>query len=366
MVNVSEQPLNTVTPNRPKTLIRPEPKWHSSRTFLCPGWECTDIDLPVERLDLTHHVTYAKHGKPVSLPEWVGRPQGPTMAMQVEEGGKSESCPVMRQIGIEPKATSPVRKRADFRLVSHCKETEANLLEKEEAEYRIKKLSAVSSGKLEMGWHQDQLVQTHQHVKRLQLRIAKATREGKTSERCKPLQRLLTRSFHAKVLAVKRVTENQGKATPGSTAITWSTPESKLQAVFVPQSARLQPLPLRGVYIPKSNGKKRPLGIPTMKDRAMQALHKLALEPVAESLADKNSYGFRPERALRTPLDSATLSSLTRCVPNGYSKATSKVCFDEISHDWLMNNVPMDKIILRKWLKAGYIDYKKEKLYSPQ
>ncbi|WP_305955949.1 reverse transcriptase N-terminal domain-containing protein [Pseudomonas sp. D(2018)] len=97
--------------------------------------------------------------------------------------------------------------------------------------------------------------------------------------------------------AVKRVTENRGKRTPGVDGKIWSTPEAKFKGAHALQHRGYRPQPLRRIYIPKSNGKQRPLGIPTMGDRAMQALWKLALEPVAETRADPNSYGFRPHRS---------------------------------------------------------------------
>ncbi|TSA12658.1 MAG: group II intron reverse transcriptase/maturase [Deltaproteobacteria bacterium] len=223
---------------------------------------------------------------------------------------------------------------------------------------KVVKTDAVSSGKLEVAWHQINWSEAHQHVRMMQLRIAKATREGKT-RRVKSLQRLLTHSFHAKALAVKRVTENQGKATPGVDGQIWSTPDAKSQAVSSLIRKGYKPLPLRRVYIPKSNGKMRPLGIPTMKDRAMQALHKLALEPVAETLADGNSYGFRPKRACADAIEQTFIVLGTKRSAQWILEGDIKSCFDEISHDWLMNNIPMDKRILRKWLKAGYIDRKK-------
>jgi RNA-directed DNA polymerase len=112
----------------------------------------------------------------------------------------------------------------------------------------------------------------------------------------KALQRLLTRSFSGKALAVKRVTGNQGKNTPGVDGEIWDTPAKKMKAIHELRPRGYRPQPLRRTYIPKSSGKMRPLGIPTMKDRAMQALYLLALDPVAETLADLNSYGFRKER----------------------------------------------------------------------
>ncbi|MFZ5451276.1 MAG: group II intron reverse transcriptase/maturase [Thermodesulfobacteriota bacterium] len=220
------------------------------------------------------------------------------------------------------------------------------------------KADAVSSGKPGGSWHQIDWSKTNQHVRRVQLRIAKATREGKT-RKVKNLQRLLTHSFHAKALAVKRVTENQGKATPGVDGQTWSTPDDKWKAISSLKRRGYKPLPLRRMYIPKSNGKKRPLGIPTKKDLAMQALYKLALEPVAETLSDKNSYGFRPERACADAIEQSFIALGRKNSAQWILEGDIKSCFDEISHDWLMNNIPMDRGILRKWLKAGYIDRKK-------
>src|SRR5580698_3258493 len=112
-----------------------------------------------------------------------------------------------------------------------------------------------------------------------------------------------------KVSAVRRVTENQGKKTPGVDQEIWDTPEKKIQAVHELKRRGYQPQPLRRVYIPKSDGKTmRPLGIPTMKDRAQQALHLLALDPVAETMADKNSYGFRQQRSCADAIEQCYLA----------------------------------------------------------
>ena len=136
----------------------------------------------------------------------------------------------------------------------------------------------------------------------------KATQEKRWGK-VKALQRLLTHSFSGKALAVRRVTENQGKKTPGVDKVIWDTPEKKAQAIRDLKPRGYHPQPLRRVYIPKSNGAQRPLSIPTMKDRAMQALYLLALQPVAETLADPHSYGFRPNDVRQTRSSTATLSS---------------------------------------------------------
>jgi len=203
-------------------------------------------------------------------------------------------------------------------------------------------------------WHAIDWRLVERNVKGIQIRIAKATQEGKW-RRVKALQRLLTRSFCGKALAVKRVTENQGSRTSGVDHELWKTPESRMDAVGRLERRGYRPKPLRRVFIPKANGKERPLGIPTMLDRAMQALHLLALEPVSESTGDANSYGFRRNRSTHD-----AMSQLFACLSQKASarwvlEADIKGCFDHIGHDWLLRHVPMDTAVLRKWLKAGVI-----------
>ena len=123
-----------------------------------------------------------------------------------------------------------------------------------------------------------------QQVRRLQVRIAKAVKD-KRWNKVKVLQYILTRSFYAKLLAVKRVTSNRGKKTPGIDGILWQGARAKWRAVQSLRRRGYKPQPLKQIYIPKKNGKKRALSIPTMKDRAMQALYKLALAPVSETLS---------------------------------------------------------------------------------
>ena len=144
-------------------------------------------------------------------------------------------------------------------------------------------------------WHAINWRQVTENVRRLQARIVKAT-QARRWHKVKALQHLLTHSFSGKLFAVRQVTENSGKKTSGVDKVTWETPEKKMQAVGSFKSTGYKPSPLKRAYIPKSNGKLRPLGIPTMTDRAMQALYLLALDPVAETIADPNSYGFRKMR----------------------------------------------------------------------
>ncbi|EAY56930.1 MAG: RNA-directed DNA polymerase [Leptospirillum rubarum] len=192
-------------------------------------------------------------------------------------------------------------------------------------------------------------------VRKLQLRIAKAFREGKPGK-VKALQRILTRSLAARTLAVQRVTTNKGKNTPGVDRILWKTPREKTRNVQVLKRRGYTPLPLRRIYIPKKNGKLRPLSIPTLFDRAMQALHLLALIPIAEETADPNSYGFRPDRSTADAIGQCHTLLSRRTSSQWILEGDIKSCFDTISHPWLLGHIPMDKVVLRKWLRAGYID----------
>ena len=206
-------------------------------------------------------------------------------------------------------------------------------------------------------WHQINWTKIHGNVRRLQARIVKATKEGRWGK-VKALQHLLTHSLSGKAVSVKRVTENEGRKTPGVDGETWSTPISKTQAIESLKQRGYAPKPLRRVYIPKANGKKRPLGIPTMKDRAMQALYLLALEPIAETTADLNSYGFRPERSCADAIEACFGVLATKRSAQWILEGDISGCFDNISHDWMIDNVPTDKKILKKWLKAGFIEKK--------
>ena len=199
--------------------------------------------------------------------------------------------------------------------------------------------ACASSGKTNT-WDQIVWLQCERKVSRLQARIVKAIQEKRWGK-VKALQRLLTCSFSGKALAVKRVTDNQGKHTPGVDGKTWSTPASKHKAIGTLRRRGYYPQPLRRVHIPKANGKLRPLGIPTMKDRAMQALHLLALEPVAETTADNNSYGFRPGRSTADAIGQCflTLRGGSRPMAEWVLEGDIRGCFDNISHEWMLRHI---------------------------
>jgi len=194
-------------------------------------------------------------------------------------------------------------------------------------------------------------------VRRLQARIVKAVKERRWGK-VKALQWLLTHSFSGKALAVRRVTENRGKRTPGVDGEIWDTPKKKAQGIARLRQRGYRAKPLRRLYIPKKEGdkRKRPLGIPTMLDRAMQALYKFVLDPIVETTGDPNSYGFRKERSPADAIAQCFQCFRQKTSPTAVYEGDIRGCFDNISHEWMLENVPMEKRILKQWLKAGYID----------
>ena len=207
-------------------------------------------------------------------------------------------------------------------------------------------------------WEEIDWQKARAYVKKLQMRIVKAQKEGHYSK-VKSLQWLLTHSFYAKALAVKRVTSNSGKRTSGVDHELWPTPQAKFNAISKLYRRGYRPQPLRRHYIPKKNGKMRPLSIPTMTDRAMQTLYKFSLEPIAETYADPNSYGFRIGRSTHDAIEQCFTDLNKGKSPEWILEGDIKGCFDHISHQWLLENIPMDTQILEKWLKCGYVETQK-------
>jgi RNA-directed DNA polymerase len=213
-------------------------------------------------------------------------------------------------------------------------------------------------------WHGINWAKVNRTVRRLQVRIVKAIQAGKR-RKARALQYILARSFSGKALAVRRVTENRGKRTAGIDGETWNTPLQKAAAINRLKSKGYRPKPLLRIYIPKSDGKGlRPLSIPVMADRAMQALHLLTLDPIAETLADPNSYGFRPARSTADAIGQCFIALGRTQTAQYVLEGDIKACFDELSQKWLEANAPMNKAILHKWLTAGYME--QNHLYSTE
>ena len=204
-------------------------------------------------------------------------------------------------------------------------------------------------------WNNIDWKKAEKHVNRLQVRITKAVKEGKWYL-IKRLQHLLTQSYYAKLLAARKPTQNMGKRTAGVDGETWSSSEAKMKAALSLTDKKYEAKPLKRVFIEKpGKKKKRPLGIPTMYDRAMQSLYALALEPIAEANGDRTSFGFRKFRSTHDACEQVFVCMCRKNSPKWVLEGDIKGCFDNISHQWLTDNIPMDKSILKQFLKAGYI-----------
>lgn len=220
------------------------------------------------------------------------------------------------------------------------------------------------TGKKQISWHDVDWVRANAEVRDLQIRVLEAYRKGDMGE-VSHLQASIVQSFAARALAVRRVTSTSGKKTPGVDNILWDSPETRMKAVH---SLRIgvndyKASPVRRVWISKDGrpverdrSNARPLGIPTMFDRAMQALWKMALDPIAEHLGDPHSYGFRPHRSAHDAISAVFQRFSQRFSPLWILEGDIEKCYDKISHEWMLQNIPMDKRILHKFLKAGFLE----------
>ncbi len=203
-------------------------------------------------------------------------------------------------------------------------------------------------------WADIDFRRAEKNVKKLQKRIAEAFRNGEP-DRVESLQHKMIHSFYAKALAVKSVTSKRGKDTPGVDGILWLDSKDKYDAILMLRRRGYKPKPLKRIYIPKSAGGFRPLSIPTMRDRAMQTLYKFALEPIGILTADPSSFAYLPDHSAKDAI--IRLGDVLSSCPTflWVMKADIKACFDNISHKWILEHIPMDKLILRKFLKCGYV-----------
>lgn len=208
-------------------------------------------------------------------------------------------------------------------------------------------------------WKQINWKQAETYINRLQIRIVKAMQENKW-RLVRRLQYLITHSFFGKALAVKRMISNKGKNTPGIDEKVWKTDKENLDALITLQINGYRASALRRIYIEKFGKKeKRRLGISTMKDRAMQSVQLLGLEPVAEALADTVPFGFRKYKGTQYAMEYGFSILCRKDPPQWILEGDIKGCFDNISHKWLKENIPTDVKILKQFMKCGYV-YDKE------
>jgi RNA-directed DNA polymerase len=206
-------------------------------------------------------------------------------------------------------------------------------------------------------WQALPWTQVERQVHKLQRRIYRAAQRADTKT-VHNLQRLLLRSWHAKLLAVRRVTQdNQGKKTAGIDGVANLEPAARLELV-ASLSLEARPQPIRRVWIPKpGTDEQRPLGIPTIHDRAVQALVLLALEPEWEAKFEPNSYGFRPGRSCHDAIEAIHQSIKHRA--KYVLDADIAKCFDRINQTALLEKLhTFGKLrrLIQGWLQAGVLD----------
>lgn len=212
-----------------------------------------------------------------------------------------------------------------------------------------------------MKWHQIDWNRVNLDVITIQQQIVRAYMNHDHKMVLK-LQWKLVRSFSCRAAAVRRVISNSGNKTPGVDGDLWNTHEKRYQAIkslgsLTQNSKAYKPCRMKRIWIPKPNGDKRPLGIPTMTDRAMQSVHHMATDPIVECISDSNSYGFRKSRSPHNAMAKIWDLLNKDTSPKWILDADIKGCFDNINHDFLLQATPMcDLETLDKWLKAGLMD----------
>lgn len=206
-------------------------------------------------------------------------------------------------------------------------------------------------------WNSQDWKGIHYRVRKLQARIARAVKAGDWHS-VRKLQKLVYHSYDCRVLAVQRVTSRKNIRTPGLDGQFWHSDAERYAAVdALANLYGYRPRPFKRFLVPKDHDRTRtrPLSVPVIYDRAVQGLILIGLDPVVEVLADKHAFGFRLNRSAQDAIKVIVDSFGFTAANQWFLRTDVKECFDHLSHEWLLENVPMDKRLLQKILKCGYI-----------
>jgi len=224
---------------------------------------------------------------------------------------------------------------------------------------QVKKSRLANGTKKQTDWNAIEWRKANRTVRNLRHRIFRATQEGDL-KKVRSLQKLMLKSYSNRLVSVRRVTQiNAGKQTPGVDKLGIKTPEARGRMVDALADYFLwKAKPARRVYIPKANNKQRPLGIPVVVDRCLQAMIKNALEPFWEAKFEGTSYGFRPGRSCHDAIEKIFVLARPNKTKKWVLDADIKGAFDNISHDYLLKAIgpTPGKELLKQWLKAGYVE----------
>ena len=259
---------------------------------------------------------------------------------------------VMRKIGIQDLSRIEKWQTFDgFSTIKRSKETELNVKDRV-----IQDIGATESLK---DWNAVNWREVNQRVKNLRQRIYRATEQGQWNQ-VRNLKKLMMRSYANLLYSTRKITQiNQGKKTAGVDGQTAISPPERTEIVNELQKYTVwKAKPTKRVYIPKANGKQRPLGIPTIKDRILQTVVKNAFEPEYEAKFESNSYGFRPGRGCHDAIEQCWSRLNATGGDTWILDADIKGAFDNISHEFIMNEIGVSpgRELIKQWLKAGYIE----------